>query len=138
MRWVGALFSIWLVLSGSVLAQFGAVEVRVVDAGYGVPGASVKLLGNGRGASTEMNGTCVLDSLQPGVDTVQVMSLGYYTLLIPCQMKPDTITRIEASLLIVVLGHSDGGECGTPVHGEPAPADYADTHATILYSPRPR
>lgn len=130
---------ILFVLCGNVFAQYGKVEVRVVNTfNEPVVGASIELIGKQEGAQAGMTGVCEFDRLKPGIDTLKVSCIAYNRMLVPFAVKPDTITRIDVRLLEALFKHSDGGWCGTPTHAEPAPSDYSASHSTISYAPIPR
>ena len=82
-------------------------------------------------------GSFSLDSLSPGSDTLRVKALAYYGFILPILIKPDTVTTVDFKMTIVT-GHPDSGECSTPVHANPPPDHYIETHSTVTYSPMPR
>jgi hypothetical protein len=118
-------------------AQTGTVKgVVVEDSVNAVWGAVVTLLHANQMVSIQTElGNYLFDDLPPGPDTLRVIALGYYSLVCPITIKPDTITIVDFSPLIVTA-YPDPGECGTPVHAYPPPENYIQTHTRIVYIPK--
>lgn len=127
-----------LIMSSFASAQTGALEVKVMDKEdrTAIIGASVELTERGIGKTVlAEDGTCYFDSLTPGLDSLRILSIGYYKLTRLIEIKADTVTVLDARLILNLLKYSDGGECGTLTHGDPPPRKYAKKSTKITYIP---
>jgi hypothetical protein len=110
--------------------QTGTVAVQVIDDTNKLPvmGAVVRLSGAGEGAGIYESGRYLFHNLHPGSDTLQVKALGYYPILCPIRIKPDTVTVAEFVLTVATLNWKHGGP-----EADPPPYHYVKRHSKVRF-----
>ena len=129
---------IWLllmILPAVSLAQFGAVEVRLIDAADSayVYGATASLVNVNRTVGLS-EGRFRFDSVAVGIDTFRVKALGYYPHAFPIRVRADSVIEVEISF-VTITGYPDPGWCGTIAHAYPPPDNYDLDYVTIRCRP---
>lgn len=77
----------------------GTLQGKVTDdAGLGIPGAHIEIVGTKRGTMTKLDGTFILAGLHSGTYTVNIFSLGKFAPNKEVEIVGGTVTAIDVAL----------------------------------------